>query len=68
MWGLVAGRAPLGVRLGNEGRIQQLDVGGGGGDPDREAVGVAGMGRVGRVAFREDDFGAEQWSGRLLAL
>lgn len=56
------------MRLGNEGRIQQLDVGEGGGDPDRGAVGVAGMGRVGRVAFREDDFGAEQWSGRLLAL
>lgn len=26
------------------------------------------MGHVGRVACREADFGAEQWSGRLLAL
>lgn len=26
------------------------------------------MGCVGRVACREEDFGAEQWSGRLLAL
>ena len=42
-------RAPLGARLGNEGRIQQLVVGGGGGDPDREAVGVAGMGCVGTL-------------------
>lgn len=35
---------------------------------DREAVAGAGMRCVGRVACREEDFGAEQWAGRLLAL